>query len=287
MLKKYYYEKNTNEQLLARSAQLIYAENSRDDHDWKSLMHSHDVCEVFYITSGRGFFQMEEDRYEVVKDDVVIVNPHVAHLEHSEGEQPLEYIVLAISDVEFRTADNRYGLDSPVLPRGAKRRQSLRYCFQAILDELSDQPEHYLLAIDNLLTWLLIQLSREVRLYGRDATEKVYSPQILIAKQYLDNYYANRIDIDFLAQKTFLSKYHFIRQFKEEVGESPMSYLSRRRIREACSLLVYSDYSVTQICNMVGFDNPLYFSQSFKKAVGVSPTVYRTTHRRPDESGPT
>ncbi len=281
MQKKYYYGKNTQEQLLETEARLVYAADSIDEHDWKSIMHTHDLCEIFYVTGGAGYFQTEEDRIRVGTGDVVIVNPHIPHLEHSEEGQSLKYIVLAVSGVSFRPEDSP---EKGLLYLSADTfGETLAFCLRKIIEETSAKSEHYLLAVDNLFTLLLIQLSREAKLYRQEKQQQEFSPEILIAKQYIDNYYANEIDVDLLTQKTFLSKFHFIRQFKEEIGESPMAYLANRRLQEACSLLQYSDHSISQICNLVGYSNPLYFSQAFKKSKGISPIQYRKLHREQEE----
>ena len=59
--------------------------------------------------------------------------------------------------------------------------------------------------------------------------------------------------------------------------KSPMQYILSIRINNAVSLLETTDYNVTEISNIVGYDNPLYFSRIFKKQKGVSPSEYRKT----------
>jgi AraC-like DNA-binding protein len=68
---------------------------------------------------------------------------------------------------------------------------------------------------------------------------------------------------------------HFIRSFKEAFGETPHSYLQRRRLERAMSLLRETDRSVTDICFDVGFASLGTFSRTFHDIVGVSPSAYR------------
>ena len=56
---------------------------------------------------------------------------------------------------------------------------------------------------------------------------------------------------------------------------SPMHYILINRINNAVSLLETTDYNVTEISAIVGYENPMYFSRLFKKQKGVSPTEYR------------
>lgn len=65
------------------------------------------------------------------------------------------------------------------------------------------------------------------------------------------------------------------RKFKENFHTSPMQYLLSVRICQATELLETSNYNITQIANIVGYDDPLYFSRLYSKVKGVSPTEYR------------
>ena len=58
-------------------------------------------------------------------------------------------------------------------------------------------------------------------------------------------------------------------------GVTPMQYIISLRIQQAQRLLGTSEYNVTEVSSLVGYDNPLYFSRLFKKQTGMSPSEYR------------
>lgn len=72
-----------------------------------------------------------------------------------------------------------------------------------------------------------------------------------------------------------MSKYHFARQFALAYGETPMRYLTARRVERAQDLLRTANLTVTEICVMVGFSSLGSFSGRFRELVGESPTDYR------------
>ena len=77
-----------------------------------------------------------------------------------------------------------------------------------------------------------------------------------------------------------ISPYYFSKIFKEDTGENFIEYLTNIRIEKAKELLSGSDYSMKEICAMVGYSDPNYFSRTFKKNVGVTPTEYKESRKK-------
>lgn len=87
-----------------------------------------------------------------------------------------------------------------------------------------------------------------------------------------------RLDIDVLADKACMSKDHFIRVFKREMGETPNVYVTKKKMEKAELLLVTSDLSVKQVADSLGYEDYSYFNKLFKKNAGVTPQQYRMNH---------
>ncbi len=79
-----------------------------------------------------------------------------------------------------------------------------------------------------------------------------------------------------MAREANLSKYHFIRVFKSETGVTPYEYLMDIKIQMAKQLLKKKQYTVTEICFLLGFTDHSHFTKIFKKKTGYTPTEYRT-----------
>lgn len=84
-----------------------------------------------------------------------------------------------------------------------------------------------------------------------------------------------RFDIDTLAGKAHISKYHFIKLFKKEVGETPFQYVQNLKLEKAISLLRFSDCNVSQIADALSFPDLQTFSRAFKNKTGMAPLNYR------------
>jgi AraC-like DNA-binding protein len=100
-------------------------------------------------------------------------------------------------------------------------------------------------------------------------------PHLRHARDLADRHYAEPLDLDALAAAAHVSRYHFARCFAETYGETPMRYLTRRRIERAQDLLRSVNLTVTEVCMLVGFSSLGSFSSTFRRLVGESPVQYR------------
>ena len=81
-----------------------------------------------------------------------------------------------------------------------------------------------------------------------------------------------------IAQRVGISARTLNRRFKEQVGITPMAWLTRTRIRRAQALLESTTLSVEQIVSTTGFASATAFREHFRHAVGVSPAAWRKTY---------
>jgi AraC-like DNA-binding protein len=100
------------------------------------------------------------------------------------------------------------------------------------------------------------------------------------ARDHVDRNYHADLDLDELSHVAGVSKYHFVRSFESVYGETPIRYLTRRRIERAQDLLRSANLTVTEICMAVGFSSLGSFSTRFSALVGESPTAYRNRWAR-------
>lgn len=89
-----------------------------------------------------------------------------------------------------------------------------------------------------------------------------------------DNYYQD-IDVKDVANSVHLSYSHLSRLFKNWVGETVSQYIKKVRLKKAAYLLKCTDKDIASIAREVGFNSEYYFSNDFKKNIGMSPGNYR------------
>ncbi|RKR83661.1 AraC family transcriptional regulator [Mucilaginibacter gracilis] len=97
--------------------------------------------------------------------------------------------------------------------------------------------------------------------------------------EYIKQHITGKLSIDNLSQMAFMSKPSFFRAFKHELGISPVDYIIKERILLAKQLMNNPYNSISDACFKAGFNNLNYFSRTFKKIEGVTPSLYKTALR--------
>ena len=262
------------------SFQLESITKSKYDSDWHSTLHTHPFTELFYVVDGKGEFNIQGQRFPVKPNDFVIINPQVEHTELSSPDEPLEYIVLGINGLSFSnlTPVSEGGHPFSFFNLRDEQKDILRY-LNAMVQEATSQSMSYELVCHNLLEILLIKILRHQHFDLEVGKQSKATKDISFIKQYLETYYHESIQLEDLASMTHLSRFYISHSFKKEIGMSPMEYLIAIRIKESKILLRTTNYSISQVADIVGFTTPTYFSKQFRKSTGISPTDYREQYQ--------
>src|SRR5258706_15503325 len=99
------------------------------------------------------------------------------------------------------------------------------------------------------------------------------------ARRYIDECYDLPLHLNEISKQACLSRYHFLRLFRDTFDTTPHQYLIHRRIEKAKELLRARSLSVMDVCFEVGFESLGSFSSLFRKCVGDAPVNYRKRER--------
>jgi two-component system response regulator YesN len=93
---------------------------------------------------------------------------------------------------------------------------------------------------------------------------------------YIEKYYQDgELTLKTISSQVDMSYSYFSHLFKQIMGETFSDYLNKVRVKQAKGLLEASDMRINEVAYAVGYNDPHYFSQSFKSVVGVSPSAYK------------
>lgn len=104
--------------------------------------------------------------------------------------------------------------------------------------------------------------------------------QVAEAVEYLKKNYSDAsVSLQTITSHLSVSTSYFSGLFKSATGETFVEYLTRLRMEKAQEYLLATDYKNYEIAERVGYDDPGYFSSTFKKFTGIKPSEYRKKHR--------
>ena len=230
--------------------------------------------QLLYVASGKTVFYFNGEPKEVAAGHMVLFQPkQEQHYEYFAVDRPEVYWVhFTGSDVRNILKHYDIPLDRHVIYSGSSA--TYAYLFKEMIHELQTCRTGFEELLDMSLRqiFLLVQRSWEER---KPTVSSYLQEEIDYARKYFNEHYNEDISIEEYAQSRGMSVSWFLRNFKQMTMKSPMQYILTIRINNAVSLLETTDYNVTEISTIIGYDNPLYFSRIFKKQKGVSPSDYR------------
>jgi AraC family transcriptional regulator len=158
-------------------------------------------------------------------------------------------------------------LDEPLPP---KRSVPLDTRLAARMRELAAREDESALRLDCLALELLLDLRERV---PRLRPTRRHADAIEDARRFLDQRFAEPIDLALLARRAHVSPFHFHRLFREQVGVPPHHYLVERRLARAAELL-RSGLSVAAAGAAVGYASPNHFATAFRRRFGLAPSKF-------------
>lgn len=126
---------------------------------------------------------------------------------------------------------------------------------------------------DELNQWAYQKFEYIIKTVRLNRTTKK-SSSVTMAIRYMENHYSESVSLDDISRYIGVSPQHFSKIFKDETGINYVDWLSNLRISMAKNLLNEGEKTIKEICFLVGYNDPNYFSRIFKKVVGVSPMKY-------------
>lgn len=230
--------------------------------------------QLLYIAAGKAHFHFDGKEQIVTAGHMVLYRPKEPQKYEYYGEDQTEVYWVHFTGGNVTNILRSYGLtdDKRVFYCGS----GLDYqnLFRTMINELQMCKENYAEMLEMYLRQIFIMLQRYFINASKTDNARVVE-EIDKATIYFNEHYSEDISIDEYAQNNHVSVSWFIRNFKHCTGSTPMQYILSKRIYNAEILLQDSTYNITEISEIVGYENPLYFSRIFKKVKGLSPSEYR------------
>jgi AraC family transcriptional regulator len=176
------------------------------------------------------------------------------------------------------TSDATQSIDlARLMPQVAFEDQALRMAllrFQAILDDPSLDTPGY---AETLAELIAFEIGRVASRQPRQVIHQggLTARQVRVVIDHMDNHLTEKMTISELASLLNLTRFHFIRAFKQTVGMPPHQFLIRRRVDRAKDMLAESRVSIAEIAEQTGFGSPIQLTRAFRRVLGTTPSALR------------
>ena len=249
--------------------------------------HYHEFCKILMLLSGGGEYYVDGQRYLLQAGDIVLLNSHSIHRPDMDAGMPCERIIIYV-DPGFLQRSSTENCDllsvfsgekGHVLRLSDSRRKKLFLLAAALEEDLkSSEFGQDVLSSTGLLR-LLVELGR-ARQRSDSLTDSPMMPRsdrICQIIRYIDGHLTEDLDIDQLAQHFFISKFHMMRLFRQEMGTTIHLYITQKRLMLARAL-IDGGMRATEACYRSGFRSYSSFTRACAKHFGATPTGRLDTH---------
>lgn len=250
--------------------------------------HWHGEFEINFVNSGCAEFICGDEKFVTHAGDIVLVKPNILHAIYPIGKNSQVYDTIVFSVQMLGGGDSDRSSAECIKP--------ILTDFCKIIPVITPQHVYYgeiKTTVENIFSCAkgnsasldLLMKSELLRLFwilenGGDIVFQKDAPtghsEILKPViDYINRNFSENITISQLCNIAHFSRSYFFSVFKEVTGVGAIEYLCTVRIKNACEMLVATDFSTSQIAFECGFKNLSNFNRHFKKTVGVTPTEYR------------
>ncbi len=230
--------------------------------------------QILYIASGKAHFYFNGIEEIVAAGNMVIYRPKEEQRYYYYGADHTEVYWVHFTGSNVKNILRKYGIPDKAHVIHTGTSLEYKHIFLQMIRELKLCKEDYEELLVNYLKQLLIMLHR---LMGRKpkGRNRLLMEEMDSAVSYFHENYNKPISIEEYAAGRHMSISWFIRNFKEYTEATPAQYIQSLRISNAQTLLETTNYNVSEIAQILGYDDPFYFSRVFKKQSGLSPTEFR------------
>ena len=258
-----------------------FSTNSDDLHDHISTTYrpyGRNDYQLIFIKSGVGYFQFEinGEFIPIEPNNIIFFKPHEPQIYKFYCRDSTEIFWIHFGGEKTEKILKDCGI-------WEKKYFSFSYgdkfmkTVNSIMDEFKQRRDLYKLCCISKLMNLFVTIKRRDDESLNSVTERIKHICAVIE----NNYFLDSSNEEY-ANICHMSQSYFLKKFKERTGTTPQQYKINCRIKNAEEMLTQSNLKITEISQMLGFANSMYFSRVFQKAKGSSPTEYRKKAKEKD-----
>lgn len=269
-----------------------YAQNNGD---WNFEHICSSFTRIYWVTEGCGEVTLAGHTHRLTPGNLYLIPALASHSDHSNSRFCHYYLHFMDASMQIYEFYQQYRLPF-CIPATEVDQRIIRYLLtQApdlalqdsdpatyetttkmlrVVKSFQNRPKAAQMEINGLLHVLFAHFAAKAEL--RTA---ISDQRIINALWTINNDLANVPSLSELADQACMNKDSFIRQFRRQTGSTPTDYIIHRRIMRAQLLFINGNRSIKKVAHEVGYDNPSYFTRTFKRIAGITPIDFIRQNR--------
>jgi len=250
----------------------------RDTAGQERDFHFHEFDKIVLLLSGRVEYAVEGSSYDLRPWDILLVKHHAIHKAMIDKSEPYERIILYLDGAYYDQLLPEAGLtgcfdeadrrgEYRLVPDEAQRKE-LEETIRAFERAARDERFGAQTMRDTYIVQLLVQIGRISP--EPEPEETRYDPKIRQTLSYINENLCGALTVGELAERVYLSRYHFMRLFKAQTGETVHTYIRQKRLLYAARLIREGE-PANRAAAEAGFQDYSAFYRAFRLSFGISP----------------
>ena len=232
----------------------------------------HRNIEIMLVTEGEGRVQYSSEDIALSKGDIVVVNTGELHRVYSETSISIDYVIIDESFCHENGIDTVDRYFDRVF-KSTEIEELFECAYERYTEYKSDPTPIKIARVRLAVLELIAELYENCSSDAKVAHSGQDTPQDYIKKvlEYLAEHYTEPLTLDGVASICGITKFHLAREFKKYTGQTVVTYINILRCKKA-EVCLSDGMTVTEAAGESGFDSISYFSRTYKKLMGVSPS---------------
>lgn len=227
---------------------------------------------IEFVVAGQGRLFIHEEEHELIPGVFFSYGPDIPHMIIMDEEHPLEkYFV----NIQCSAPYDFFGSETDLL-YGKVFHSSRLHSIQQTFDELITygvEQSEWRTRICNHLVQLLVIKASESSIKSEDFSGIAYA-NYLRCVAVLNRRYLEFKGLDDIARACCIDVSYLCRLFKNFCHQSPYQYFLRLNMNHAADLLLQSNRQIQEVAELMDYEDPLHFSRTFKRVMGICPSEF-------------
>lgn len=245
------------------------------------VQHYHDVYEIYFQISGERELFINDICYTLSPGDLYILKPFEIHYTQTRKGDDYERYVMNFSATALNSflSESEMGvlfdrLGSCVIHLDEMQQLNVLDSFKKA-EMYAKRKGLFTQKLLYSSVFQLIMLVHELTATAQPVKSQYIQPEIVEAIFFINNHYMQSMDLDFLAEKVHLSKFHLSRLFHKATGATFLEYLYNVRLTKVHKMLMTTDLTLHEIAVKTGFTSTAHLTRIFRQVYEVSPRTFR------------